>query len=235
MPYIRSIEENDYTILKNTATLSSFSDDLLRELTQDTNCNCFHDGQMIFSQGDPAKDFFVVLSGRVRLYNVSQSGKMNIIHIIDAGESFALAAILKLSDQNQLPSYPVDADALGACEILPINGNIFTSLLQREKGLMAKVITNLITWERFLQHEIQELKDYTPIERLASFILATAEKAGSPKIPSIAKHIIANRVGITPESLSRSLRKLENLDLLQKGSHIIIKDIEGIRNLLKSS
>ncbi|RME35383.1 MAG: cyclic nucleotide-binding domain-containing protein, partial [Deltaproteobacteria bacterium] len=50
-------------------------------------------GEVLFADGDPAEGFFIVGSGKVKIYKLSPEGKERILHIIHPGWSFAEAAI----------------------------------------------------------------------------------------------------------------------------------------------
>ncbi|WP_017304713.1 cyclic nucleotide-binding domain-containing protein [Spirulina subsalsa] len=43
-------------------------------------------GEVIFKQGEPATGFFIVKSGRVKVFNVSPTGKEQILKIFETGE-----------------------------------------------------------------------------------------------------------------------------------------------------
>jgi CRP-like cAMP-binding protein len=68
----------------------------------------FSKGQTIFSEGDETKGFFVVVTGRVKVYKVSSEGKEQILHIFEAGQSFGEVTVFT---GRQLPA---NAEALGS-------------------------------------------------------------------------------------------------------------------------
>src|SRR4030042_5450513 len=50
-------------------------------------------GKMIFSQGDEGVGFYVVISGRVKIFKLSLEGKEQILHIFGAGEPIGEVAV----------------------------------------------------------------------------------------------------------------------------------------------
>jgi hypothetical protein len=63
------------------------------------------EGESLFFQGDNATSFYLVLSGRIKLFRISPDGKEKVVEIMEAGATFAEA--LMFMDQ---PHYPVKRD-----------------------------------------------------------------------------------------------------------------------------
>jgi len=74
------------------------------------------EGESLFFQGDNATSFYLVLSGRIKLFRISPDGKEKVVEIMEAGATFAEA--LMIMDQ---PHYPVNATAIGPSRVIGIN------------------------------------------------------------------------------------------------------------------
>ncbi|MNF89751.1 cAMP receptor protein [compost metagenome] len=61
----------------------------------------------LMHQGDPAKRFFLLVSGQVKLYRLTGEGQENLVEIIQPGQTFAEALLF-----SQARLYPVSATAL---------------------------------------------------------------------------------------------------------------------------
>jgi len=46
--------------------------------------------KVLFSEGEEAKGFYVILSGKVKIYKVSSEGKEQILHIVSAPDAFPM-------------------------------------------------------------------------------------------------------------------------------------------------
>ena len=84
-------------------------------------------------------------------------------------------------------------------------------------------------WERFFLEEIFKIRHTKPIQRSASFLIDFEERSGEnlggedeTNFPE--KRQIASRIGITPETFSRSLRKLEATGAIAAGPKLRIID-----------
>ena len=69
-------------------------------------------GELLFSDGEKAVGFFVVLDGKVKVYKLSPEGKERILHIIHPGGTFAEAAIFADG------LYPAYAEPLQSSKLL---------------------------------------------------------------------------------------------------------------------
>jgi CRP-like cAMP-binding protein len=92
--------------LRGALLLSQLSQEQLERVARRAARLGLEDGQMLFSQGDPAERFYLVLSGQVRLFRLSPDGAEKVIEIAGAGETFAEALMFL-----NAPRYPVCAAA----------------------------------------------------------------------------------------------------------------------------
>jgi CRP-like cAMP-binding protein len=183
------------------------------------------DGHLLFSQGDPADRFFLVLAGRVNLFALTETGDHSIIEVIDAGHTFAEAAIFGTG------RFPLNAEAAPGTRMLEIPAQPFLRRLAERHGLAAKLLASLARWQRRLLNEIADLKGRTPVQRLGLFLLALAQPSGDAQevhLP-LTKGELASRIGITPESLSRAMARLRLLGVTTHGRDFVISDPAALR------
>jgi CRP/FNR family transcriptional regulator len=80
--------ENILNIISAIPLFNGLPDDQLSAIRQIAVEKQYSKGQTIFSEEDETKGLFVVVDGRVKIYKVSSEGKEQILHIIEAGQSF---------------------------------------------------------------------------------------------------------------------------------------------------
>jgi hypothetical protein len=68
-------------------------------------------GQLIFSEGDEGVGFYLVISGRVKVYKLSPEGKEQIMHIFGPGQPFAEVPVFEGS------RYPANAETMDNCKL----------------------------------------------------------------------------------------------------------------------
>jgi CRP-like cAMP-binding protein len=154
----------------------------------------------LFAQGDPADRFFVLLDGRVTIYALTESGDQAVIEVFERACSFAEAAIFSTG------VYPLHGEVAAGTRLIHIPAAPFLRRLGERPDLGLILLAGLARWQDLLAEEIFDLKRRSPAERLARALLdrAAAGEEGQP----LPKALLARRIGITPESLSRALARL---------------------------
>lgn len=189
------------------------------------------DGGLLFSQGDAADRFFLVLRGRVNLFALTETGDQSIIEVIEQGHTFAEGAIFASG------RFPLNAEMAPGTRLLEIPAAPFLRRVAERKGLAAKLLASLSRWQRRLMNEVADLKGRTPVQRLGLFLLALASKSrdeagnwtpGAEVRLPLTKSELASRIGITPESLSRAMARLRNLGVSTRGRDFVLSDPEAL-------
>lgn len=186
---------------------------------------------LIFHHGDPADRFFLLRSGQIKLFRLSAEGAEKVIEIIRPGQTFA-EAIMFMDDH----TYPVSAEVLEDGELVSFDAQVLTEILHGSIDacfdLMAILCQRMHKWI----NEIDKLTLHNATFRLISYLLESfpPQVMASPQIHlTTPKHVIASRLSIKPETLSRILNKLAKQGLISvEGTTITLCDINGLRKLL---
>ncbi len=134
-------------------------------------------GTLLFSQGDPADRLFLVLSGRVNLFVLTEAGDQSIIEVIDQGQSFAEGAIFASR------RFPINADVAPGARLLEVPAQLFLRRLAENTRLAAMLLASLARWQRRLFNEIADIKSRSPVQRLGLFMLAQVQQDGAHSQP----------------------------------------------------
>ena len=81
-------------------------------------------GEFLFSEGQPATAFFVVVSGSIKVYKLSAEGNEQILHVQKAGDLIAEAIIFEFD------TFPAFAQALEETILVRISKVEFIELLR---------------------------------------------------------------------------------------------------------
>lgn len=186
-----------------------------------------HDkGEVLFSEGEKALGFYIVASGRIKIYKLSPEGKERILHIVHPGGTFAEAAIFG----NGL--YPAYAEPLIRSQLVFFPKREFLDLLHGHVGIAINMIAGLSRFLRQFAGQIEELTFKDVPSRLAQYLLEIG--AGQKKqfdLP-IAKSQLASKLGTVSETLSRTFRKLSDEGIIRvNGKTIHILDAERLLDL----
>ncbi|MDF1545279.1 MAG: Crp/Fnr family transcriptional regulator [bacterium] len=220
--------------LKETLRLSSLfsgiSDRSLDEITGTTSIKKASRGDMLFYESDPANAFFIVSSGKFKIFKLSADGKEQILRIANPGESFAEAAMFDGAN------YPASAQALEDGELVMINRERFSAALARNPALALNLLGQLSKLLRQLTRLVEGLSLTDVTSRLAHYFIEQLE-SGEHSHDLIMhlterKSVLASQLGTIPETLSRSLAKLSREKIIEvQGARIKILDEARLRDL----
>ena len=75
----------------------------LSELSKITSLRSFRQGETVFVEGEPASGFYILFSGKVKIFKLSREGKEQILHIIEPGDSFAEITVFEAGSTRRMP------------------------------------------------------------------------------------------------------------------------------------
>jgi CRP-like cAMP-binding protein len=222
---LSALSSRDIEIICGVPMFSGLTDEMRRELLHGVSVHVFPDEALLFSAGDPADRFFVVLDGAVCLVALTPEGDETIIDVVGPGSSFAEAAIFGSG------RYPLQAEAVASSRVVGIDAHGFLDKIREKPTLGLELLASLGRWQLQLMGELRQLKLQTPAQRLAWFLLTLTDRpsgSASIRLP-YRKSLIARRIGITPESLSRALGRLAEIGVESRGNQICVEDIDRLR------
>lgn len=217
--------------LKAAHLFAGLSEPQLEQTLQYSHLFNLVEGESLFCQGDDVVSFYLVLSGRIKLFRVSPEGKEKVVDIVEQGDTFAEA--LMFMDH---PHYPVNATALAPSKVVAINSNNFKEMLHNSVGSCFQVMGNLSVRLRSLIHEIDTLSLDSGTSRIAAYLVHLGEKHGNRYLLEIAKSVIASRLSVKPETFSRILRSLHEQNILTiNGREVTIHDLSALKTFCSLS
>jgi CRP-like cAMP-binding protein len=185
-------------------------------------------GETIFSEGTDATGFYIVVSGRVKVFKVSPDGKEQIIHIFGPGEIFGEVPMFEGK------GFPAHAETLGKCRLLFFPKKRFIELIKRDPSLAMNMVAALSLRLKNLTRLIEELSLKEVPGRLAAYLLYLSDREGGDTVIKldIPKKILASLLGTIPETLSRIFYKMNNHGLIKmKGRTINILDKNALKKI----
>jgi CRP/FNR family transcriptional regulator, transcriptional activator FtrB len=198
---------------------------VLAEITMEASVIKYARNDIIFRQGDAPDALRVVLDGQVGMSGTVADGGETMVEILKAGEMFIAAAVL-----TQKP-FLMSAVALVPSRILALPGERFRRDVRERPDLAYVMLTSLSRHFRSLVREVKDLKLKSAAQRLALYLIGlTARREGSTivRLPH-SKSVIAARVGVRPETLSRAFAHLKGLGVVVDGNAVSMADIPGLR------
>ena len=215
--------------LRSVALFSALSESESKELLRICLTRDYPAGTYVVDQSDVAESFYVILRGKVKIYNVSTQGDEQILHIYGKGHVFAEAAMLA---GIKIPARVV---TLTDTTLLVVRRSPLKSLLAKKPELSLTMMAGMAAKLREFNQLISQLSLQDVPARLGMAILQQAHQAGKNTFKlSQSKQQLAAQIGTVPETLSRSLKKLKDSGLIDvQGATITILNQPALENLIE--
>jgi len=185
-------------------------------------------GAAIFHEGDPGIGFYLVASGKVKVFKASFDGKEQILHIFGPGEPFGEVAVF-----HGWP-FPANAEALTDTELFFFPRAEFVALVAATPSLALNMMAVLALRLRRFAAQIESLSLKEVPGRLASHLryLMDEQKRRDKVVLDIPKGQLASLLGTSAETLSRIFSKMTDDGLIRvEGKTILILDPDGLQEL----
>jgi CRP/FNR family transcriptional regulator, dissimilatory nitrate respiration regulator len=182
-------------------------------------------GETIFFEGDNGTGFYMVDSGKVKIYKMSLSGKEQILHIFGPGEPFGEVPVF-----NGQP-FPATAEALMKSTLLFFPRDKFIQLVHETPSIALNMLAVLSLRLRRFTSQIENLSLKEVPARLAGYLLYLSQEQGNTGVIEleISKGQLASLLGTIPETLSRIFSKMSEEGLIEvEGRTIRIMNHEGL-------
>ncbi len=215
----------DRTKAARSNLIAGLPQDVQESLLDSASIRNFNRGATIFLQGEPAVVFYVVLEGWAKLYRIAPNGTEVVVNCFTEGQSFAEAAVL------QRASFPVHAEAATDCRLVTIDGRILTELMDRRPEVTRSIVASMYMHFHQLVGQIESLKAKSGSQRVANFLLELCpdETRSCTVVLPYDKTLIAGRLGMKPESLSRAFARLTANGVTVQQNRASIEDVDRLR------
>ncbi len=199
------------SILRSSQLFGALDPERLAALAKLAVRRSYPKNALIFAEGAPAVAFNLVASGRVKVIKMAATGREQILHIIGPYEPVGEVAVFTGN------VYPATCIALTEVELCVIARDELIGLIQAQPQLALDLLAVL---SRRLHHFNQLLAtlslDEAPI-KLAKYLYqqCLADSVETRQLTlAMTKGELARNLGMSPETLSRSLTKLKKEGLI---------------------
>jgi CRP/FNR family transcriptional regulator, dissimilatory nitrate respiration regulator len=212
-------------VARASLLLANVPDDAVETILSHASLIAFKRGELIFAQDDPADAIFIVIDGWVKLYRIAASGSEAVVGVFTRGHSFGEAVALRGA------TYPVFADTVTDGTLIRIEAKEILALLKKNPEVAISMLTATFAHLHGLVAQIEQLKGQTGPQRLAEFLLDLTNAPIGPCTVELPydKVLIAGRLGMKPESLSRAFSKLREQGVTVRQNRAEINDIGRLR------
>jgi len=213
-------------IARGSLLFSGVPDHVSKALLASARRREFDRGATIFLQGEQARAIYIVASGWVKLYRTTTNGHEAVVGVFTKGNSFGEAVALR-SD-----TYPVCAEAATNCSLIRIEAIDLLRIIHESPEVAIAILSATFAHLHSLVGQVEQLKAQTGAQRVAEFLLdlVTCDEESCTVMLPFDKVLIAARLGLKPESLSRSFSKLRKIGVSIKQNNALIDDVNKLRS-----
>lgn len=213
----------DLDSVRRLPLLATLDEEQLARVLRFAAVQRYAPGAVLFEEGDFPDHLHAVLSGTVELYTSHGSRDCGIL-LMSQGDVFMPAAALFNEP------YLNSARVLTSARLLLLNAEVIREEVARSPELALQATRVLAGQFRMAVRHVIDLKCRNAAQRLAAFLLRLVDESGTPESAElpIPKRSLASRVGMTAETLSRTLQTLADNGLVVRGSRVLVRDRAAI-------
>ena len=182
--------------------------------------------QFLYRRGDAATGIYLVAVGQIKAsIPVPRSRHGKVIEMFGPGDSFGETLMLL--------NHPhiVDAQALDDSVVIWLDKRDIEQVLAIEAEFALQMLKNVSRRFETLLHDIETVSTHNASERVAEYLLKQPREGTQTQL-KFSKCLIASRLGLQAESLSRALQRLSKDQLISvHGSHVEILNEQGLQQL----
>lgn len=210
--------------------LSGFDDAELERLLRASEQVEIGAGELLFRANDEATRFFIVLSGQLKLYQLSNSGQEKVVELLTPGRTFAEAVMFMPRRR-----YPLFCEALTDAKVGALNSETYLSMLRDSPETTMKLLGALSVKLRTRLADIEALAFQNATLRVVGYLLdLVPPDAGEHvvlELPFAKKHVAA-RLSLQPETLSRVFARLREHGLLDSDrGEVVLTNLTALREI----
>lgn len=183
----------------------------------------FAKGETIYEAGDPLDYLYIVHKGRVKVFQLFESGREQLLRLLQPGE---FMGELALFTEETLESY---AEALEDTEICMIHRHKMQQLMHEHPSIAIKILEQFSRRLDRTERLIGELSAKNVEARIAGYLLQLQDEQQSQKITlPMTKRDLASYLGTTQETVSRRFSNLQKNNIIEQEGHRRIKIIDEL-------
>jgi len=209
-------------LLREVPLFSNLSDEQLKKISKLLVLRRYQKGEVIFSPSEKAEFFFILRRGKIKVFK-TLNGKEQIIKVFEKPALFGEAA--SFTGNN----FPAWAEAIEDSEVFLILRKDLLNLLKEEPELGMNLMAVMAQRLFYLTALVESLSLKSALSKLSSYILS---KLGDRDEIDFSTGLAAMELGLTKETVSRTLSKLKALGVIEKRkSKVKVKNREALKNL----
>jgi CRP/FNR family transcriptional regulator, cyclic AMP receptor protein len=189
----------------------------------------FRSGDVLFAEGEPANDAFLIQQGRVRLIKRVRAVERSLM-VLRPGDLFGESAFIAGSTRS------CTAIALSDGSALRLDRSTFESLLENNRAVAARIVEQLVRRLRDAEDQIEILLLRDTQSKIVSALLKLCQQGQTEERGSAVLQIspmeLSTRVGLDVETIKRGVQKLRDGQYVRVlDEKVEVPDLDALRRL----
>ena len=179
-------------------------------------------GTVIFSEADPAATFFVLLSGSLKLVQLTEDGDAVVFRLLGRGDAFGTVSVLGEG------VYPVSAIAVTRVSVAQWPAAMMRGFLEQDPRLSLNVLRSVSDRLQALRLQYRQLATEHVESRVARALLKLVQRAGTRVDEGVlldlplSREDVAQLTGTTVFTISRIVSRWEAAGILRAGRQRLV-------------
>jgi CRP-like cAMP-binding protein len=224
--------------LRQVDVLKQSSDEDLAHLLNNAVLRPIEEGEFFFLQGDPATHFYILVSGKAKLCQISKNGQTTNLRTINEWQIFGAVGTVR-----EKAVYPACAQALVHSVALAIESGILHEMMKTRPYLSFGLMRLMTGYIQEIQERYRELATERVEQRIARAILRLAQQIGqqvgdaaSPLELNLSHQDLAEATGTTIYTVSRTLSEWERQGIVKAGrGRVTIRSLPRLTELAEGT
>ena len=195
---------------KKPQLFEGLSEGSLQTLLQHSIIQNYESGRVLVQQGDIPEYIFLVLEGSLKTTRINEDGGEAVIRMLEAGDTCMEAVIfMKMAS-------PINVQTLNTAKVLKMPDSIIKKHVLDDPAFAVNLLRIVARHYKNAMHQIEAMNIKTPIQRVGYYFLLKHIEQGHEnlefKLP-FKKQVVANYLGMTPETFSRTLKQMKDIGI----------------------
>lgn len=207
----------------------NLNQDEMSEVARITRHLTVSKGEGIYAMDDEVDSLYVIHSGRVKIYRLSNTGKEQVLRVLRAGDFLGELALFNNSPMGDY------AEALEESSMCVIEGAALKELLGKYPMIALKILEELSQRLEQTEKLLEDISLHSVERRLAQVLLDLSLNDREIEL-EMSKRDLASQIGTTGETLSRRLASFQELGFIDQigQRRIVVKDRQGLEGVRAS-
>lgn len=194
----------------------------------------YNAGDVIFHEGDPGAEMFIIQSGKVKITKLVKGGVEKTLVILGPGDFFGEMAVIDKDNRS------ANAIAVEPSRLISLDEDVFEQHMQTNPKIVKKILKNLTTRLREANQQIANLMIRDTNRLVANTVLLVAHKHGEESAEGVTMNIdftvaeLSKMCGADMDKTREVVDKMVKARVLKLfGETIVVTSLDGLEKWIR--